>query len=154
MKTVAEGHLAVVEQASLRGRWLPGGTAVWFTTAALALLAGMAILYCFNPIKSGFYPICLFHATTGLLCPGCGSLRALHQLLHGNLAIASRYNVLCVASIPFVIIISVRTIIRRSHGQDAALIIRPVWLWIGFGVTMIFWILRNIPTPLKYWLGP
>jgi uncharacterized protein DUF2752 len=154
MKTVAEGGLPAVEQASPRGRWFPGGTAFWVATAAVPLLVGAVILYCFNPIKSGFYPICLFHASTGLLCPGCGSLRALHQLLHGNLATAVRYNVLCVASIPLVLGISVRTLIRRSREQDASLIIRPVWLWTGFAVTMIFWILRNIPTPLKYWLGP
>ncbi len=154
MKTVTEGRLPAVDQASLRGRRPLGRTAFWVTTAAVTFLVGAVILYYFNPIKSGFYPICLFHASTGLLCPGCGSLRALHQLLHGNLAIALRYNVLCVVSIPSVIGISIRTIIRRSRGQDASLLIRPGWLWNGFAIIMIFWILRNIPTPLKYWLGP
>ena len=49
---------------------------------AFALLGLAAVLFFFNPAQSGFYPFCVFHRTTGLLCPGCGSLRALHQLLH------------------------------------------------------------------------
>ncbi len=52
--------------------------------AILMALAGI-VLFCFDPERCGFYPICIFHQSTGLLCPGCGSLRAMHQLLHGHL---------------------------------------------------------------------
>jgi hypothetical protein len=65
----------------------------------LAVLAGV-VLFCFDPSRSAFYPVCLFHKTTGLLCPGCGSLRALHELLHGHLATAWRFNPLLVGSLP------------------------------------------------------
>src|SRR2546421_11472933 len=58
--------------------------------AGLALV-GAAVLFWFEPTQHAFYPICAFHRTTGLLCPGCGSLRALHQLLHGQVAAAFHF---------------------------------------------------------------
>ena len=53
-------------------RWL-GGVAV-----ALATLATV------DPNQPGHYPTCPFLATTGFYCPGCGALRAVHDLLHGE----------------------------------------------------------------------
>ena len=66
------------------------------TMSLVALAAG--VLFCFDPNRYPFYPLCFFHRATGLLCPGCGSLRALHQLLHGNLATAFHFNALLVSS--------------------------------------------------------
>src|SRR6266478_6212704 len=74
---------------------------VWFGVSAL-LIASAAVLYFFNPAQFGFYPICFFYKTTGLLCPGCGTLRALHQLLHGHFEAAFRFNPLMVSSVPIV----------------------------------------------------
>jgi hypothetical protein len=59
---------------------------------ALLALAAAAVLFLFDPATAGFYPPCLFRTLFGLPCPGCGSLRALHQLLHGNLASAWALN--------------------------------------------------------------
>src|SRR5262245_36358819 len=68
--------------------------------ALLAILGSAAVLFWFNPAQSGFYPTCYFHSWTGLLCPGCGSLRAMHQLLHGDIVAAMHFNVLFVLSLP------------------------------------------------------
>ncbi|HEY3351145.1 MAG TPA: DUF2752 domain-containing protein [Thermoanaerobaculia bacterium] len=56
-----------------------------------AALAG-AVLFFFDPATAGFYPPCLFKTFLGAQCPGCGSLRAAHQLLHGNFAAAWGLN--------------------------------------------------------------
>ncbi len=60
--------------------------------AALLLLAGGIVLFFFDPATTGFYPPCLFKTIFGHACPGCGSLRAMHQLLHGNVAAAWALN--------------------------------------------------------------
>ena len=42
-----------------------------------------------DPNQPGHYPTDPFLAITGLYCPGCGTLRALHALARGDLLTAS-----------------------------------------------------------------
>ena len=52
----------------------------------LAALGVTAMLLCLrSPHQPGHYPPCPVAALTGLHCPGCGTLRGLHALLHGDL---------------------------------------------------------------------
>ena len=72
-------------------------------TALLAGLGGVALLaylFLFRPGAAGFYPQCGFYLLTGLHCPGCGTLRCIHHLVHGELGAAVRCNLLAVAFIP------------------------------------------------------
>ena len=102
-----------------------------------AAAAGM--LYFFAPTEHAFYPRCVFHTLTGLACPGCGSLRAVHSLLHGELATAFRFNPLLLTVLPVAAIASVA---RHFLGSRPA---RPVWIWLLLGVIVGFSILRNLP---------
>jgi O-antigen ligase len=69
-----------------------------------AVVAGLClavfVLYFFPPAETRFYPRCIFHAVTGLECPGCGSLRAAHSVLHGDFAMAFRLNPLLFILLP------------------------------------------------------
>ena len=60
--------------------------------ALTAFLAFLIILFNFNPENSGFYPVCPSKLITGYDCPGCGSLRAMHALMHGKVAAAWHFN--------------------------------------------------------------
>jgi len=103
------------------------------------------ILFLYNPSQAGFYPFCLFHRTTGLLCPGCGTLRAMHQLLHGHFAAAFRFNALFVCSLPLLSWLAIRLFLSQVRHQPSPFPIRPVWLWCGLAVLIAFGILRNLP---------
>ena len=87
-------------------RWGTKGTgiAIMMTFRKLSLGIVMTccvvLLYFVNPTKSGIYPPCPFHALTGLYCPGCGSLRAMHDVLHGEIRAALGLNPLMVVFIP------------------------------------------------------
>jgi len=59
-----------------------------------AILGGLAIVYQFPPAEYSFYPRCPIYLATHWLCPGCGSTRALHSLLHLDIQSALRYNAL------------------------------------------------------------
>jgi Protein of unknown function (DUF2752) len=73
------------------------------TTAAAALaIAGLAALAVLDPSTSPFFPPCVFRVLTGWQCPGCGSARALHALLHGDVAAALSANPLAVATLPLI----------------------------------------------------
>ncbi len=111
-----------------------------------AVAAGaFGILFCFDPAHYGFYPHCLFFQTTGLLCPGCGSLRALHQLLHGHWLAALRFNALLVLALPFLIGLAAKWSWLAFHRRPIRIQVRPLWLWLFLGAIVIFGVGRNWP---------
>jgi hypothetical protein len=128
-----------------RARW--GGVVL----ASLTVLIGAAILFRFDPAAHGFYPFCVFYRTTGLLCPGCGSLRAFHHLLHGELVDAVRYNPLLVASCPLLVWLGARLVGIALGKEVKPILIKPMWLWVGLAVLVGFGILRNLPMAPFTW---
>ena len=68
----------------------------------LALLVGIYLYAHYDPSDYGFYPKCMFHFLTGYDCPGCGSQRALYNVLHGHFIMALRYNPLVFVAIPYI----------------------------------------------------
>jgi len=122
---------------------------------AAALLAVAGVFYVFDPAQGGFYPACLFHSLTGLNCPGCGSLRALHHLTHGEIVAAFRSNPLLIGLLPVIAFLGVRWL-RRGRGSfvnDPA-IFRPAIAWTLLAVTLAFAVLRNLPGPAFAWMSP
>src|SRR5258706_6833703 len=108
----------------------------------MAIGCSAVVLFLFNPARHSFYPFCLFHQTTGLLCPGCGSLRALHQLLHGHIAAALHFNALLVLSIPVIGWVAVRYTVRRLKGEPQSFDFHPAWLWGLLLLGLLFGVLR------------
>lgn len=123
----------------------------WLLTAGLVAVAG-ALLFWFEPGQYPGYPLCLFHKYTGLLCPGCGSLRAMHQLLHGHLLAALHFNALFVLGLPLLFIWAWRAFVRNPRA--AALVLPGAWLWSGLVVAVLFGLLRNLPFAQHAWLAP
>ena len=74
-------------------------------------------LYFLDPSTSGLFPACPFRALTGMYCPGCGTLRALHGLLHGNIAGAFMLNPLTVLILPLVIYAFVSLVAEVLRGR-------------------------------------
>ena len=69
----------------------------------LAAAAGAVVLWNVDPRQAGSpLPPCPSEWLTGLFCPGCGTTRALHALLHLDFASAMAMNPLLVLSLPFV----------------------------------------------------
>ena len=116
------------------------------TVAAFLVATALFILFFIDPNVYPIFPRCPFLVATGLECPGCGSQRAVHQLLHLNIEAAFRHNPLIVLYLPYVLlgmyleyfggnkkILRVRNIL---YGKSAAIIILIS--------IIIFWIGRNI----------
>jgi hypothetical protein len=106
----------------------------WAITS-LVLAAGAVVLYRFDPTMAHFYPPCVFHALTGLQCPGCGSTRALHHLLHGDVSGAFRLNPLLFAMAPFMGIAS----------RWPRILTKPSVAWTIAAVVVTYGIVRNLP---------
>jgi len=65
----------------------------------------IAVIYAlFNPEDCKFFPPCPIYHFTGFKCPGCGSQRAIHYLLNGEVAQALSKNALAVLFIPYILL--------------------------------------------------
>ena len=123
----------------------PLSLAAWAAPAAMAACL-LALVCAVDPRTPGNYPPCLFLFFTGCYCPGCGTLRALHSLLHGNLRTALSYNLLTIALLPFLGGIYVYALVREVGllRWSRPRVSRHV-AWATLVVIMAFWVMRNAP---------
>jgi len=128
--------------------WWRSKTADRLQAVALLLLgaAVLLVIALVPPGQSKLYPPCIFYALTGLYCPGCGSLRCLHSLLHGDFVQAAAYNLLTLAFLPWLITSAFTHVchqltgirVARHYGSSRA-------IWAIFSIIMLYWIARNLP---------
>ncbi len=123
----------------------------------LALLAavGTALLYAIDPREPGTYPLCPFLGVTGYHCPGCGTLRAFHMLLHGDPVRALGYNALAVLALPSVLYTYLRGALRTvGAGVLPRVFVPSRWIWALLVGVLTYWALRNVPLWPLSWLAP
>ena len=121
-------------------RWLP------WTLGLVAILVTGAVLFLFNPTQYGLYPACPLHKLTGLSCPGCGSLRALHQLGHGHFAEALRLNPPLMIALPFLAWILLQRIALEIGFRSWPTLSWPRRRgWLVVAGVLLFSLLRNLP---------
>ena len=115
--------------------------AIWFVALAAAVYA-----FVFEPGKSGIFPPCMFRTLTGLACPGCGSTRALHQLLHGHVGNAFTLNPLLLIVLPILLYVLVRHTSWAISGAEPVgnRLPAPV-IYVIFFLLLSFWVIRNTP---------
>ncbi len=94
----------------------------------------------------GPLPVCPTKALLGIDCPGCGSLRMLYSLLHGDLVAAARFNALGLAALVLLVwaylawtyghVVGRRIRGWQHHRRSAAVTLALVTVWF---------VVRNIP---------
>lgn len=126
---------------------LSRGLAAPVGTAALAVAAA-TVIYLGNPTDShNHLPVCPSKLLFGIDCPGCGSLRMIYSLLHGDLPAALHYNAVAVVALPLLGWSWLTWTRARARGQ-----VRPRswqhWRWsptIVLVVVLTWGVLRNLP---------
>ena len=122
--------------------------------AAVAAVAALGTAYvaAVDPNQAGHYPLCPTYALAGVYCPGCGMLRATHDLAHLDVAGAFARNPLALPIYLGIAWLFVRWVLARWRGEQ----LRwnpPTWLpaalVVGF---VVFTVARNIPG--WTWLSP
>lgn len=116
---------------------------ITFTVAVL----GSLLYFYFDPSLNNFFPPCPFYFATSLYCPGCGSQRAFHALLHGDLFKASGHNLLFVLFLPVVSFSAAVLVNNLFNTRKLAQHIFHSVLFVKIVLVIVlsFWILRNIP---------
>jgi hypothetical protein len=111
-----------------------------------AFLALLLLLVFVDPERQAFYPRCPLLLLTGLHCPGCGSQRALHALVHGHLGAALRLNPLAVLVLPFLVYSTAGWVRAGVTGRGLPQPrIRTAWIWGFLVVVLVFTVIRNLP---------
>ncbi|WP_069386726.1 DUF2752 domain-containing protein [Cellulosimicrobium cellulans] len=137
----AAGGLGPVPRTALAP--LATGAVVAAATVYVALV---------DPHRPGHYLTCPLLALTGLACPGCGGLRATHDLARLDVAGAWAANPLWVLVAPLIVALWAVWLVRAWRGRPGPRL-RAGVAWAGLAVVVAFGVLRNVPA-LTGWLGP
>lgn len=97
-----------------------------------AVLTITAAVLVRDPHQHGTWGVCPTYALIGVYCPGCGTLRALHDLGTGQWAESVGHNALVIPAVAFFAYAALRT-------PDRA------WAWCWLGAVIAFAVLRNLP---------
>ncbi|WP_406817290.1 DUF2752 domain-containing protein [Mycobacterium sp. M23085] len=114
--------------------------------AASATLMCVVICAADPTTPNGPLPVCPTKALLGIDCPGCGSLRMLYSLLHGNLLAAARFNALGLAAV----VLLVWAYVSWTYGR---LVGRRIRSWqhrrwaaaVTLSLVLAWFVMRNIP---------
>ena len=123
--------------------------------ALVPAAAATTILFAFDPSRAEFYPPCPLRALTGLYCPGCGTCRALHELLHGHLGEAFGLNPLTILMLPYLGYSLLSYVVFAVRGRPLpSILTSPFWGWLALGTILVYGVLRNLSYPPFSLLAP
>ena len=110
----------------------------------MAAITFIGVYFIIDPGKSVWKPKCIFHSFTGLQCPGCGSQRMIHALLHGDFARAWDCNPFLMLLTPFIILLALTEFMPLRLPRLFKALHRPATIII-FAVAIAGWtVARNI----------
>ena len=110
-----------------------------------AACAGLLFVYSrFSPEESGWFPKCIFLQITGLKCPGCGSQRVIHSLLHLDARNAFEANALLVLSLPYIAALIASVALKRRFPRFYNALNSHSAIITICVLVIAWWIVRNI----------
>lgn len=115
----------------------------WIGFAFLVVLLGYYFFW--SPeTKPYLFLKCPLYEVTGYQCPGCGSQRALHELLHGRMADAFQRNALFVMGLPYAGLLVFTGIQKERHPKLFIFLRSPMLIVFLILMSIIFGIVRNL----------
>lgn len=111
--------------------------------AAIAFVCFCWYCYTHDP-EQGFSFKCTFRLLTGYDCPGCGSQRAFHALLHGKFARAWEFNPMVFFAVPAAVYYLIVEGGRYRWPRLYAASVNPYIVSAIFVAIIAFWIGRNL----------
>lgn len=114
-------------------------------------MVGTILLGVGNP-NTTHIPLCPLKGATGLDCPFCGGLRAVHSLTRADVIGALDHNLLFTVSAP-ALVVCWAVWFARSLGRPVAAgrALPPLTMPILLIVAIVFGVVRNLPA--FAWLG-
>lgn len=87
---------------------------------------------------------CMFYSAAGLYCPGCGGMRAVDCLLHGQLFQSFVYHpVVPYTGVLVLCYLFSHTLNILTKGRMKAMMFRPIYFYIMIGIILVNWIVKD-----------
>ncbi|MFK7917333.1 MAG: DUF2752 domain-containing protein [Ilumatobacter sp.] len=143
--------LDAVSTTEVRGDGLTVRRSFWRAASkpvAVAALATAAVVTVGvrDPHAAGNYPSCPSIALFGVHCPGCGSMRAMHEFAHADIAGVLSRNILVPVGLVLLAWAWVAWFDRRLGHSRVPQLRPPVPVLYGSIVVLVaFAVLRNLP---------
>ncbi len=143
MREVYCTDLVVWHMKFRMGKAVKIGVGIGIILLAVVMLI---LFYTFDPAEQPLFMRCPFLLLTGYECPGCGSQRAIHSLLHFDFRAALHHNALMVPAVPYVLI---GAYLQCFGGSKRHPKIEKIFFgrWSALTVLLLilaFWIGRNL----------
>lgn len=113
----------------------------WLLVFFLGL--GLVVLYYTLEPSSGGLPSCLLLRLTGFRCPGCGTQRAVHALLHGDFVQGIAYNYSLLFTVPILALYIGDALWGEKTPRLRAFLHHPLVILSLVLILLAWWILRN-----------
>lgn len=115
----------------------------YILVAILLLVLGF-VYFKIDPSTNIFFPKCPVVLLTGFPCAGCGSQRAIHALMHLDLAAAVKYNFLVVLFIPFILLLIFSSMFREKLPKLYLFTHHKYVAYASVSIIVIWWIMRIV----------
>lgn len=90
-------------------------TIIGLIGVGVVAVAALLLLFFYDPEHVPIYPRCPSVLFTGYQCAGCGSLRGIHALLHGEMLRAWHFNSALFVGIPLILFLLLIGQLRYRH---------------------------------------
>ena len=118
--------------------------AIKIAVIAVIVIAAILVYFSYNPSTSKFFPRCIVYTITGFRCPGCGSQRVIHSLLHGDIRAAWGYNAFMVCILPVFIVYLLNDYTKLIPAKVSKILTHRITLLVLLIVVILWFVLRNI----------
>ena len=106
---------------------------------------GIYYFYQNDPVQSEtVFILCVTKNISGVDCPGCGSQRAFHELLHGNFIKAAKLNLTIYFFTPLMLFLFLKTVLKPFRIDLPDLLITTKRLMLILFFLLLFTVLRNL----------
>jgi hypothetical protein len=120
---------------------------LFYAAVLLTIVAVSIVLKLNHPSEIRGLPACPSISGLGVTCPGCGSLRATHLLLNGDIASAWRHNpALLILGVPAFGLLLIECCIGVLGRKPLVIRWAPGWFgWAVLIAALVYFAARNVP---------
>jgi len=113
--------------------------------AGAALVCG-AVWIADPTTPGGVLPVCPTKALLGIDCPGCGSMRMLYSVMHGDMFAAVKFNAVALAALALLVVAYGAWTYARVTGRRISGWQHYRWSAVATLVVVTIWfVVRNLP---------